>query len=320
MDKMISIIVPAYNIEKYIEKCVYSIVNQSHKNIEIVIVDDGSTDETGNICDKLAKIDDRIKVIHQKNQGLSAARNNGIKAANGEYISLIDGDDVVEKGFLKNMSSTMCKGVDVVISGYKTVNENGDILSVIKNEKVVTSGKETTIRLLTQQEDFFVIAWNKLYRKSLFDENNIWYPAGRIHEDNLTTYKLLSKANRVAVIDSANYLYTKRAGSITNKSKKAQQIKEKINAAKDAMKYFADDGDLREAANYSLFLAQIIELNETIRGIISGSYPTMISRILAKGYSKNKYCSVKDRVYIAMLETFSGRPYIIFRKIVDKVL
>lgn len=318
MNKKISVIVPAYNVEKYIKECVGSIIDQSYKNIEIIIVDDGSTDKTGIICDKIAKTDDRIKVIHQNNQGLSVARNNGIKAASGDFISLVDGDDIVEDDFLQSMMSNMCDDIDVVISGYKTVNEAGDILSIVKNANETISGEDATTRLLTRQEDLFVIAWNKLYRKRLFIESSIWYPAGRIHEDNLTTYKLLSKAKNVAIIDSTDYLYMKRVGSITSKSKKNLQIKEKINAAKDAVDYLSDNNNLCEAAKYSLFLAQIIELNEAIKGNLA-NIDILILGILKGNYSRNKYCSIKGKVYIDMLKVFSGRPYIACRRLIDKV-
>lgn len=318
MNKKISVIVPAYNVEKYIEECVGSIIDQSYKNIEIIIVDDGSTDKTGTICDKIAKTNDRIKVIHQNNQGLSVARNNGIKAAFGDFISLVDGDDIVEDDFLQSMMSNMRDDIDVAISGYKTVNEAGDILSIAKNVSETVSGEDATIRLLTRQEDLFVIAWNKLYRKRLFIESNIWYPAGRIHEDNLTTYKLLSKAKNVAIIDSTDYLYMKRVGSITSRSKKNLQIKEKINAAKDAVDYLSDNNNLCEAAKYSLFLAQIIELNEAIKGNLA-NIDILILGILKGNYSRNKYCSIKGKVYIGMLKVFSGRPYIAFRRLIDKV-
>ena len=319
MDKKISVIVPAYNVEKYIKKCINSIISQSYKNIEVIVVDDGSTDKTSEICDKLAKVDDRIVVIRQKNQGLSQARNNGIKIAKGDYISLVDGDDIINPDFLKNMISVMHDEIDVVISGYKTIDSNDDVISINRQVDTILSGVDATVRLLTKQEDFFVIAWNKLYKKELFTKNRIWYPKGRIHEDNLTTYKLLSMTRKVAIVDATDYLYVKRAGSITDNSKKSQQVHEKINASKEAITFFADNKDLRDAAAYALFLSQIIALNESIRGVLSNSHKNIISDILMGNYSKNKYCTVKGKIYIAMLSIFSGKPYIIFRKIVDRI-
>ncbi len=319
MSKKISVIVPAYNVEKYIGKCVRSIIRQTYKNIEIIIVDDGSTDKTGKICDELAKIDERIIVIHQENQGLSQARNNGIKAATGEIISLVDGDDIVCRDFLQDMIVAMHDDVDIVIGGYKTIGDHNNTLHVAHCNEGLMAGKEATIKLLTQQEDVFVIAWNKLYKKSLFAEYDIWYPAGKIHEDNLTTYKLLSKARKVAIVDTADYLYVKRAGSITCKSKKEQQVREKINAAKEAVEFF-EDGDLREAAVYSLFLSRIIELNEAIRAKKTDAYKGIISEILSLKPAKNKYCSAKCKVYVVMLKSLSGKPYIAFRKVIDGML
>ena len=320
MNKKISVIVPAYNVEKYIEKCINSIIKQSYKNIEVIVVDDGSTDKTSKICDKIAKADNRIVVIHQQNQGLSQARNNGIKVATGNYISLVDGDDIVGENFLQNMISAVHSNIDVVISGYKTIDGSENEIDINQKASITLSGQEATIELLTQQENYFVIAWNKLYEKDLFTENNIWYPVGRIHEDNLTTYRLLSKARNVAIIDAADYLYIKHPGSITSKSKKSQQINEKINAAKEAVVFFAKSKELFEAANYSLFLAQIIALNESIKNNDTDLRCKITSDILKSNYSKNKFCTTKGKIYIFMLKTLSGKPYVMFRKIVDKVL
>lgn len=317
MNKKVSVIVPAYNVEEYIENCIISIIQQTYTNIEIIIIDDGSTDSTGKICDRLAKADKRINVIHQKNQGLSQARNNGIKASTSNYISLIDGDDVINKNFLQNIMSSMKSGVDIVVSGYKVTNSCGKILSTYRKKDTVLTGKEATIELLIKQEDFFVIAWNKIYKKELFVKNNIWYPSGRIHEDNLTTYKLLSKAKKVAVVDAADYLYIKRAGSITSTSKKELQVQEKINASKEAMIFFKDK-DMLEAASYSLFLARIIELNETIRQKKMVQYKPIIKEILEIDLSDNKYCTLKSKTYLCMLRFLSGRAYIMFRKFADK--
>lgn len=317
MNNLISVIIPAYNIEKYIQKCVLSVLKQTYTNLEIIIVNDGSTDKTGAVCDELAKTDDRIKVLHQQNMGLSEARNNGIKLASGEYISLIDGDDIVKKDFLRNMADAMKDNVDVVVGGYKTVVDTKKILCINEMSNSTLSGKDATIRLLTKQEDFFVIAWNKLYKRGLFTKNNIWYPAKRIHEDNLTTYKLLSKARNVAIIDSSDYLYVKRAGSITDKSKKDLQLQEKINAANEAIEYFPS-GDLHDAAKYSLFLTQIIKLNEAIRAK-NNNYAELINDILKNKPSENKFCAAKQRIYAIMLRTFSGKPYIAFRKLIDKL-
>ena len=218
------------------------------------------------------------------------------------------------------MISAVHSNIDVVISGYKTIDGSENEIDINQKASITLSGQEATIELLTQQENYFVIAWNKLYKKDLFTENNIWYPVGRIHEDNLTTYRLLSKARNVAIIDAADYLYIKHPGSITSKSKKSQQINEKINAAKEAVVFFAKSKELFEAANYSLFLAQIIALNESIKNNDTDLRCKITSDILKSNYSKNKFCTTKGKIYIFMLKTLSGKPYVMFRKIVDKVL
>lgn len=318
MKTKVSVIIPAYNIDKYIERCVKSVVCQDYDNLEIIVIDDGSTDDTPIICDRLAKKHSNVSVIHQKNRGLSEARNNGIKRSSGKFISLIDGDDEVEVDFVSSLMQRIAEdGSDIAICGYKTVDESEELLETTSITNTVMSGSDATIELLTKQSDLFVIAWNKIYRKTLFSDNAICYPKGRIHEDNLTTYKLLSKAKKVSVVSDCGYKYYKRNGSITSAKRTDIQVKEKINAALDAIEYLKND-DLHAAAIYSLFLARIIDLNNTIkddRPIVK--VQEKISAVLAVDLNENKFVKAKARTYLAMLSIFSGKPYVAFRKIAD---
>lgn len=318
MKTKVSVIIPAYNIDGYIERCVKSVIRQDYDNLEIIIVDDGSTDDTPIICDRLTKEHSNVCVIHQKNQGLSEARNNGIKMSSGKFISLIDGDDEVEAGFISSLMRRIAKdGSDIAISGYKTVDESGELLEATSIANTVMSGSDATIELLTKQSDLFVIAWNKIYRKTLFIDNDIRYPKDRIHEDNLTTYKLLSKAKKVSVASNCGYKYYKRNGSITSAKRTDIQVKEKINAALDAMEYLKD-ADLHAAAIYSLFLARIIDLNNAIKDDKPVTkVREKISAVLAVDLNGNKFVGTKAKVYLAMLRSFSGKSYIAFRKIAD---
>ena len=237
MKPLVSIIVPVYNVGELVLKCLNSLISQSYEQIEIVVVDDGSTDGSGELCDDFAKKDKRIKVFHKKNGGLSSARNYGIKKTSGEYVCLVDSDDYVKKSFVKKMvEAVLSHNADVAVCGY-----NGEI-----PEAKVMTGEEAAVILLVGQNNMEIIAWNKMYKKTLFDD--ISYPEGKNYEDNLTTYKLLSKAGTVAYVAESLYVYVERGGSITNKDKKEEKLKSRELAAREAMTYFADGTNLGQAA------------------------------------------------------------------------
>jgi glycosyltransferase involved in cell wall biosynthesis len=212
MSSLISIIVPVYKIEPYLRKCLNSIVRQTYENLEIILVDDGSPDNCGGICDEYAALDSRIKVIHQKNRGLSAARNAGLKIASGEYIGFTDSDDWIDA----DMFETLYKGsleyrADITICGYYFVK--GNKYREVREEHTVLYGREDAMHHLLLDETFTNHAWNKLYRRELFKD--IYYPDGRTYEDIATTYKLFEKADRVVFLNSCKYYYLQRDDSIS---------------------------------------------------------------------------------------------------------
>lgn len=214
MDKLVSIVVPVYKVEDYLNDCVHSLINQSYKNIEIILVDDGSPDKCPQICDDFAKIDSRIKVIHKKNGGLSDARNFGIKKASGELICFVDSDDVVSFDLVKCLVEIRNNSDSCKVSACSFLSFCGDIP---KNEGYHGNG-----RFLSYDEyvelPFNVTAWGKLYDIRLFDD--IEYPVGKLHEDEFTTYKLCDKSERIAYIDMPLYYYRTRDGSIVAKQNK----------------------------------------------------------------------------------------------------
>ena len=202
----ISVIVPVYKVEKYIHRCIDSILKQTFRDFELILVDDGSPDNCGTICDEYAAKDKRIHVIHQENGGLSAARNAGIDWAfansNSEWLTFIDSDDWVHPEYLERLLNAVLEHhVAVSVCGYvTTAGEEPDI-----------AASEMIPRIWTP-EDFYVehsdiatIAWGKIYRKVCFEK--IRYPLGKIHEDEFTTYKILFPLTCVAVIDAPLYYY-----------------------------------------------------------------------------------------------------------------
>lgn len=215
MSCKISVVVPAYNVEKYIEKCVDSIIGQTLTDIEIILVDDGSRDATGKICDDLALKDERITVVHKQNGGLSDARNTGINAASGEFICFIDGDDYIHPQYCEILFNLItADNADISVCGFKKVDGYNIEFENKELYKTDVFNKSAAMQELIIGEKFMNYAWNKLYRKSLF--NAVSYPVGRTWEDLGTTYKLFDIVEKIAYTDAQLYFYVQRAGSITS--------------------------------------------------------------------------------------------------------
>lgn len=221
----VSVILPIYNVEKYLENCVRSVQNQSYKNLEIILVDDGSTDKSGEICDRLAEDDNRIKVRHKKNGGLAAARNTGYREATGSYLMYIDSDDLIKESVIeKSVQALEREKSDVVIFGYEKVDELGNILEICKWENVTYTNKQMVEKLYyTILEMSFGYAWNKLYRKSIIDESGILGDAKVIdREDLVYNLELLKYWKKITYIDYVGYKYLQRSTSLLHNSNLAR--------------------------------------------------------------------------------------------------
>lgn len=215
---LISVIVPVYRVEKYLERCVKSILSQTYKNLEVILVDDGSPDQCPAICDACAEKDARVKVIHQENKGLSGARNAGIDAASGEYLAFVDSDDYVSPHFIEELYQLLQDTGCAIgqcrfsyVKGDGLVEEGDSAFCIYRGESLMEQlyGPE-------EKATCFVVAWNKLYRAELFKETGIRYPEGRIHEDEATTYRLFHEAKKLVFLDRALYgYYTENGESIT---------------------------------------------------------------------------------------------------------
>lgn len=211
---LISIIVPVYKVEKYLEKCIQSIINQTYNNLQIILVDDGSPDNCGKICDKYAQKDNRIEVIHKTNGGLSDARNVGISKAKGKYIGFVDSDDYIEKSMYEDLYNLMEeKQSDVCICNFYNVVGNNKVLKN-PNNGIQEYNKIDILREILVDSKIQSYAWNKLYKKELFD--NIKYPVGKKYEDIGTTFYILEKCNKIIVTGTPEYYYLNRDDSIVN--------------------------------------------------------------------------------------------------------
>lgn len=228
MEPLLSIIVPIYNVEKYLERCIDSIINQTYKNLEIILVDDGSKDASGIIADTYASKDDRIKVIHKENGGLSDARNHGLDQARGNYIIFIDSDDFIDSSMCEILFTTAEKySSDIVSCNYYIFRAENHIsvhpMSIQEDEKVF-SGIDILKYYLIKTEPFDLnIVCNKIFKADLFNskDGQIRFPKGRVQEDNFTTFRLFAKSDVVTTINQPLYYYLQRADSImANFSKK----------------------------------------------------------------------------------------------------
>ncbi|WP_047983984.1 glycosyltransferase family 2 protein [Ornithinibacillus californiensis] len=205
MDPYISIIVPVYNTEQYLEKCLLSIINQTIKCIEIIIIDDGSTDRSGSICDDFVKRDKRIKVIHTENNGPATARNKGIALSSGQYLGFVDSDDWIEETMYADLYYTcISKNADIAVIGLREITDKGEkIRDYIPNSVDLSE-------ILKR-----AYPCNKLFKKDLFINNNLLFEEGIFYEDLELIPKLFVKANKVSKVTKISYNYVKRPFSTT---------------------------------------------------------------------------------------------------------
>lgn len=243
----ISVVVPIYNVAEYLIECLESVLNQTYTYYEMILVDDGSTDESGTICDKYAEKYENIMVYHQKNQGLSAARNTGISYAKGSYICFIDSDDVVHRQYLEILYHNAKKNsADISICSYESfetleqVQLDAERNNVSKLEYKIELMKRLTKIHIDQDNITTISAWNKLYRIELFHSH--MYSVGLLHEDELIIHHLLHEANRVVLTESKLYYYRSRANSIMDRrqrnSKKHLTIVDAFSERKDLFREY----------------------------------------------------------------------------------
>lgn len=250
----VSVIVPVYNIEKYLSKCVESVLGQTYGNFELILVDDGSTDSSGNICDCFSEQDKRIIVIHKKNGGLSSARNAGLDIAKGEYVIFVDGDDYVDSKMIETLlKASMDYDVNLVMCNYVHVDEKGNQVGIseLRIEKPELLSSDEMLDRVSKGWTFGVIAWNKIYRRELF--NSIRYPVGKISEDEFISHRIMATTKKAVIIPTVLYYYTLREGSITKSGFTIKQT-DSFYALLDRVDFMNSIGK-EENASYSLFLA-----------------------------------------------------------------
>jgi len=300
-DKLISVIVPVFKVEKYLKKCVDSIINQTYKNLEIILVDDGSPDGSPQMCDEYMNIDSRIKVIHKKNGGLSSARNAGLRVANGEYIGFVDSDDYIAPNMYEKLFNCIIEThSDLVIGNYKFVDEAGlpiqqQTESPIKDE--LLTGYEALEKLNEDGWWYFITAWNKIYRKSIFDE--IKFPEGKLHEDVFVAHEIFTRCEKIVTMQEILYLYVQRQGSIMSGVKSIKHLDEAEAFSNRC--FFYEKNNLNELIPGSLNILyrsyNLYRSNVNIDNTMDKSRLKEIDKLFRKTYFKfSNQVSIKDYI------------------------
>lgn len=241
MNELVSIIIPIYNKESYITQCVDSVIAQTYTWLDIILVNDGSGDRSGKICDGYANKDSRIRVIHKKNGGLSDARNAGLDAAKGAFIFFLDADDYIEKNTISHLVERIQReNADVAITNFWFENPDGETWLPERMVGTKVWNREELFAALTGINNLpFVVAWNKLYRRQLWDTYR--FPKGKIHEDEFAAHHILGQCTRAAMTEACLYHYVQREDSIlaTNTDIKRLDV---LEAVCDRLRYIKENG------------------------------------------------------------------------------
>lgn len=306
MQKKISVIIPIYKVESYIKTCLESVIGQSYKNLEIILVDDGSPDNCPAICDEYAEKDARIKVIHKKNGGLSDARNAGLEIISGDLLFFVDSDDYINKYCLEMLVDEMeSTGADIIECHSNNFLDGQDpswkSTCSIKRRKEFTSNEWLTE---TNLGDFISCAvWNKLYKADLYAD--IRFPVGRIYEDDATTYKVIDKAEKICRIDSRLYFYRERVGSTMTGTMMLKKVQHRVLAFQERSDFFATNGNLivEKFSRARLCLAAISVMKSAKELDPSGNIENELLDLIKDNYQaiKNvKSVPLKYRLYIGL--------------------
>lgn len=244
---VVSIIVPVFNVKSYVSECVGSLCRQTYTNLEILLVDDGSTDGSGEVCDEYAGRDERIRVIHQANRGLSGARNTGLDNVQGEYIAFVDSDDLVSPNYVETLYELLMKyDADIAACAYikVTTEQLTDIREKVLSLDNVREICMPSVKLLKQWHGKYkqqeTVAWNKLYSRDVWNgRRKIRFPEGRNHEDVLISHLVVQSVKTIVLTTEILYFYRIRKGSITLQTEyDHKKVRENLRAQRERMEFF----------------------------------------------------------------------------------
>lgn len=252
---LVSIIVPVYNVEKYIQKCLASISAQTYHNIEVILVDDGSTDGSERICDEASSADARFTVVHKANGGLSDARNTGLSAIGGTWVFFLDSDDYISPHCIETMlNAALESGAEIVECEFSTVGDDENINWTYPTGRYELHRQPEALERFLDYRGTWIMAWNKLYRADLFED--IRFPVGRLNEDEFTTPYLVEHARLYASLKDSLYAYVQREGSIMHTAFSEKKL-DGLEALSQRLKHFSClDNDRIDAINAYHLLAR----------------------------------------------------------------
>lgn len=290
---LISVIIPVYNVEDYLDRCIKSVISQTYASIEIILVDDGSTDLSGEKCDFYGRLDERIRIIHKQNGGLSSARNAGIEIANGEYLSFIDSDDYVNEKMIESMYRAIRdNNVKVAICNYlkqTTYIEDSEEISDI--DWIMEDSKRSIEKLMSDGSSFYTPIWNKLYHYSCFD--GLRFPEGRNAEDVATIYKIYYVCDGVVYTTTALYYYGIRENNLSNKN--CFQFDDSLLAIRERSAFFKNK-------DYDLYILSEINRMRVLIWYYVRLFDLKNKKNIIKEYKEaymqlKRYCKRKDIMF-----------------------
>lgn len=303
----ISVIVPIYGVEKYLNQCIQSIVFQNYKNLEIILVDDGSQDQCPAMCDEWGKVDPRIIVIHKSNGGLSDARNAGLKQATGEYITFIDSDDWIDRRFIECLFTALLESnADVAECSVLYVDDAGSELKVRYAEsKKRVLDRMTALKCLLKGEGVSQTVWNKLYKTSIL--NNLWFEVGKYNEDEFWTYKVLDRIQSMALVQEPLYFYRQRNTSIMGKAYSLRRL-DGLLALSERYDYLKKYKDLNSISYEQFLLSSLWGLQMSLRNLNDQDKKYAVKYILSLVRQKNhenvSLRNTKSKFWIIMFIKF----------------
>lgn len=312
--ELISVIVPVYKVEKYLDRCVKSIIEQTYPDLEIILVDDGSPDKCPDLCDDWAKKDARIKVIHKSNGGLSSARNAGLDFATGSYYVLVDSDDYIAVNMIETLYSGLKdNNADMAICGYAKGSEEAFEFGKINKQSWYVEDSVNALKRIYESADLaqmYASAWGKLYKKELFD--GIRYPDGKIFEDIYTTHQILYRCNKIAIIPDKLVYYYQHPESIMNAAFNIKKL-DYLQALKERIIFFREKklGELEEIA-YDEYLHALIWEYSRARDLLNSKsamkdIKARFREIYKSGYASKRY----PKETSSFLSAFSLSPELI---------
>lgn len=310
MEQLISIIVPVYNVEKYLDRCITSLVEQTYKNIEIILVNDGSTDGSLEILKRWKNKDSRIIIIDKKNGGLSDARNAGMNIANGDFYCFVDSDDYINRNMIEYLYN-LCVKNNVKMAGcdYTDFTDSVVVKDAFNEKNAIvekTSFTEYIKKYIGNEKVKMVTAWGKLYARELFED--VCYPVGRIHEDEFTTYKLAYKAKTQVFSNVPYYYYYHREGSIMS-NRNAKSYYDTLLAIYERDKFFDKENVYIDGWDEWLMSSTFVPCLECVIEKYNASSAMHMYRSLFKKYGLNSVLSIKQ----IMLFTFYRTTGILFK-------